>query len=282
MTRFQRPLGTIVGLTALLATAGCEQAAAPNVTRAATVDATSTAANLDITPTTTFAEVNQLSPEFVEELMSLQPIRGRDRNFRFSQPIFAQPAAMPVIFHRLIDLEESQINRVALASALRTNRGPWQELALELLGTEEDASVRMGLMRSLEKSQPDVLSKAIVLGLTDTDARVRDWAAQGAVQLFANHEGAGATEDLKASLVERLGDADAGVRATTVRALSFTGQVAYIDAMAKLLSDDDGLTRLAAIDALVRLDAGEAKRRVDAAQLVGDADPRVARAASRL
>ena len=282
MKTLRNKLGTIVGCAALIAATGCEQGDAPTVTRAALTEAATSVEALDITSTTSFAEVNQLRPEFVGEIMSLQPVRGRDRNFRFSQPSFAQAAAMPVIFHRLVDLEEPQVNRVALAGALRTNRGPWQELALDLLGTEVDNAVRVGLMRSLASAQPEVLAKAAELGLRDTDARVRDWGAQAAVRLFANYGGEGASETLSLLLVERLKDEDSGVRATSVRALSFTAQAVHMDAMAGLLTDDDPITRLAAVDALVRLDANEAKRHLDAANVAGDPDPRVARAVKRL
>jgi len=282
MKTLRNKLGTIVGCAALIAVTGCEQGDAPTVTRSALTEAASSTEALDITPTTSFAEVNQLRPEFVDEIMSLQPVRGRDRNFRFSQPAFAQAAAMPVIFHRLVDLEEPQVNRVALAGALRTNRGPWQELALELLGAEADDAVRVGLMRSLASAAPEVLAKAAELGLRDADARVRDWGAQAAVRLFANHGGEGASQALDRLLVERLKDEDAGVRATSVRALSFTAQGVHMDAMAGLLTDDDPITRLAAVDAIVRLDANEAKRHLDAANVAGDPDPRVARAVKRL
>jgi HEAT repeat protein len=169
-----------------------------------------------------------------------------------------------------------------LAGALKTNRGPWQELALELFSKEADHAVRANLMSSLSMAESEVLAKAATLGLRDVDAGVRDWAAHSAVRLFANHKGTTASDMLAVLLVERLKDEDAGVRATTVRALSFAENTAYVDEMAALLTDEDPTTRLAAVDALVRLDAEDAKRRIDEANLIQDADPRVARAAKRL
>ena len=270
----------LLAATLLTTTVGCEQASAPTVTRAAIETVSSV--DEEEGAVMSFSELNSQRPSYVDELMSLRPIRGRDRNVRFSQPMWAQAAAMPVIFHRLLDTDETSQVRAALAGALRTNRGPWEAQGLELLAVEEDPRVRAGLMMSLADTNPEYLVPAVLEGLDDADAGVRDWATHGAVRLFANHRGADVPATVRASLLSRLSDDDAIVRAAAARALSFEGTPDNFDAVAGLLVDDEPKVRLAVIDALGRLDGVAARARILNAGLDKDSDVRVARAALRL
>ena len=280
MSLFSTTPKLFVSAAALVLTVGCEATPAPTSERAAA--SPTFERDPSVETVMSFGDLNAAKPALVEELMSLEPIMGRDRTYRFSQPVWAQASSMSVILRRLTDLEEPAHVRAALARALRTNRGPWHAEALGLLRTETDDVVRARLMESLSDAPVEMLSQALVVGLADADPRVRDWASVGATKLLANHTETAISEELQTLLVTALADEDEAVRAGIVRALSFRADLGLVEKVAARLGDRSPMVRLAAVDAVARLDPSGARARVLDAGLDKDEDSVVARAASRL
>ena len=280
MSLFSTTPKLFVSAAALVLTVGCEATPAPTSERAAA--SPTFERDPSVETVMSFGDLNAAKPALVEELMSLEPVMGRDRTYRFSQPVWAQASSMSVILRRLTDLEEPAHVRAALARALRTNRGPWHAEALELLRAEADAVVRARLMESLSDAPVEALPQALVVGLADADPRVRDWASVGASKLLANHPEAAVSDELEALLVQTLADEDQAVRAGIVRAISFRAELGLVEKVSARLGDSSPTVRLAAVDAIARLDPSGARARVLAAGLDKDEDPVVARAASRL
>ena len=193
--------------------------------------------------------------------MSLEPVMGRDRTYRFSQPVWAQASSMSVILRRLTDLEEPAHVRAALARALRTNRGPWHAEALGLLRTETDDVVRARLMESLSDAPAEMLSQALSSVSPTRTPRAR-LGERGRDKLLANYTETAISEERVTLLVTALADEDEAVRAGIVRALSFRADLGLVEKVAARLGDRSPMVRLAAVDAVARLDPSGARARV--------------------
>ncbi|MGB1700166.1 MAG: hypothetical protein ACPHRO_09450, partial [Nannocystaceae bacterium] len=123
-----------------------------------------------------FAALQERRGAFVRELLSYQPVVGRDRALHFTQPAWAEEDAAVVIFHLLRDPAVPAERRAALALRLRTNKGAWAGPAIAALQREPSERVRASLMSALADATPPAVVQATVLGLADASPVVRDWA----------------------------------------------------------------------------------------------------------
>lgn len=214
------------------------------------------------------------APQWFDHVMTVAPKRTRSGYWRLVGPELEDPSVTPVLLHRYLTGGESPEVRAAIVAALVQLEGSYAKLLGELLGNEPDALVRVGMVSTLRRVPgPDALA-TLELALVDADPQVRVAAATVAGR---HPEGA----SLAAPLIDALDDVPAVALAAS-RSLGYLRVASASGALTELLASPDPDLRLASLQAIDRIDPSYAEGLSQLATLVGDADPKVARAAQRI
>lgn len=223
------------------------------------------------------AEVARISgeaPQWFDHVMSIEPKRTRSGFLRLVGPEFEDPSAAPVLLHRYLSAGESPEVKAAVVAALVRTNGSYARVLGDLLKTEPDALVRVGMISSLRRvSGPEAVA-AIELGFADVDPQVRTTAA---VVAGRHPEGAA----LAAPLIAALDDLPQ-VQVAAARSLGYLHVESATAALTELLVSSDAELRLSSLQAIDRIDPGYAEGLSQLSVLVDDADPKVARAAQKI
>jgi HEAT repeat protein len=214
-------------------------------------------------------------PALYERLISMTPGTTQAGSMRFAGPAIHDPRATAVFLHRLQTENLDAEMRAALVEALPRTGGDYSEAAVALLGQEKDASVRMALVGTMKRAEPQRAVEGVRLGLADEDPRVRAEAATMAGWLS---EGT----DLEPQLLSALEEKTPEIRAAASRSLGVLKATGAFDSIVPLLADDSAEVRLQALHALERIDASQAAKLDRLQELTSDPDDRVARAAKKL
>lgn len=210
------------------------------------------------------------------QIEALPPRTTRGGGLIFADPALETPGATTLLADRLLHSGESVDVRVALARAVALDRSGDLGVLMGMFAAEPDERVRAALITGLRRheDQAGALS-ALRQAMQDPSPAVRAEAAGSA----GYREGA---EALGPDLVALLADPDAEVRGLAARSVGWLRVEPAWDTLLGLLSDPSGDVRLQALRALERLDEGRARTAPEVRGLLGDADPRVARAAAEL
>jgi hypothetical protein len=222
------------------------------------------------------ARARSEAPAWTDHVLALDPQPARSGVLRLTDPALEQPAAAPLLLHRLLDASEPATHRPALAAALARTQGPYLVALVDLLRSEADAEVRAALVDCLRRHEgtPLVLD-ALALALADTDARVR-LAAVGAAGRVPE------AVALAGALGLALADPDPEVRRSAARSLGYLGASEAKLALSDALASDDAGLRLAALQALDRIDPVYTRGLAQLDALAADDDAKVAAAAQRI
>jgi hypothetical protein len=226
------------------------------------------------------AEVTRIqveAPEWFDHVMTVAPKRTRSGFLRLVGPELEDPSAAPVLLHRYLTAGESpEIEAAVLAALVRTHGayGSYAKVLVDLLPTEPDPLVRIGMVSSLRRvSGPDALA-AIEIALADADPQVRVTAAT----IAGRHPEGAALAD---SLIEVLDDLPT-VQLAAARSLGYLRVGSATAGLTGLLASSDADVRLSSLQAIDRIDPAYAEGLSQLAALVADADPKVARAAQKI
>ena len=188
----------------------------------------------------------------------------------------------PWLIHQLASSSQAPTElRIAWADALvRAVRNDpqafgWSQAWVELATTDRDSRVRALLLSGLRHGSASFALPALMTGLSHEEATTRAAAADG----LAWHP-----EGLKAALSLRLAlsDEDAEVRRMAATAVGYLGDVQALEALTRLLGDQEALVQAAALRALERVAPQEAKSLPEVQALAEHPDTQVQRAAVHL
>jgi HEAT repeat protein len=222
------------------------------------------------------AAMPQLSPDELTQLIgTLDPVKARNGELRFSDARLDTPAAAPILIQRLRQSRDSEATRKALILALPRTQGDYAADALALLNVESSDDLRAALVDAMRLANDDVSAlEGLKLGLSDRSSTVR---ARAAFNIGRRADGQALTDDLLAVL----GDSDSAVQAASARALGQLGASHAFDALLPLLSSPDADTRLESLRALGRVDAERAAK-LELSSLASDSDERIATAVAKV
>ena len=210
-----------------------------------------------------------------DALMSMEPLPTRAQTLRFRGDLVRDPAAAPVLLHRLVTSHEDAAVRAAIVEALpRTGADVGTALA-DLLALESDAGVREVIVATSWRASSDAGLATLRRGMNDAAPEVR----AAAVQAAARHARA---SELASELVAALSDTDDATRLQAIRAVGALKLDSAKAPLVALLSEDSGKVRASSVRALGRIDASWAAAQPQVAALSSDPDPAVTRAVSDL
>lgn len=208
-----------------------------------------------------------------DKLYGLQPRTTRAGTLRLTGPLVRRPIAAAVFLDRLASGVESATARAALVEALPRTTGPFGAALIDLMEGEADAHVRSVMVASLRTADAPSALEGLSRGLQDADPRVRATAAKTVAR---RRDG----EELASALLEAAADGSASVEVEAMRSLGALRIDEARDVLETSLASADADHRLAAVRALSRIDPSGAASLPAIQALTGDADPRVARAAT--
>ncbi len=223
------------------------------------------------------AEVTRVqaeAPEWFEHVMSVEPKRTRSGFLRLVGPELEDPSAAPVLLHRYLSAGESPEVKAAVVAALVRTNGSYASVLGDLLKTEPDALVRVGMVSSLRRVPGPEAIAAIEVGLADADPQVRMTAAN-----VAGRHTDGAS--LAAPLIAALDDLPE-VQLAASRSLGYLHVESATAALTELLASTDAEVRLSSLQAIDRIDPGYAEGLSQLSVLAADDDAKVARAAQKI
>lgn len=215
------------------------------------------------------------APRWFAQVMSAEPKRTRSGFLRLVGPALEDPNAAPVLLHRYLSADERpEVQAAVIAALLRTRSDAYTKVIGELLTTEPNALVRIGMLTSLTRKPGADALAALELGLGDADPQVR----LTAINLIASHpDGA----SLAAPMIAALDDVPK-VQLAAARSLGYLHADAATDALTGLLTSTHAAVRLASLQAIDRIDPEHAEGLTQLSVLVDDDDPKVARAAAKI
>ncbi|MBT8496379.1 MAG: HEAT repeat domain-containing protein [Deltaproteobacteria bacterium] len=161
--------------------------------------------------------------------------------------------------------------RVAFIDALPRTGGQYEDAIVELMDSENDDTVRSFMVAVMGDGKTAASVQGIRKGFADKSIKVRTEAA-----VAASRNDAGV--QLAAELQTALSDDSSAVRAAAARALGVHKVDGAKATLAQRLSDADGTVRLQAVLALSRIDRGFLAAQPDLARLAQDEDLRVRKA----
>jgi hypothetical protein len=225
------------------------------------------------------SEVKRLhtdDPELYNAVRTLEPRITRARTLRFSgADLLTRPDAAPLLIDRLIHGQDDDDVRAALVEAIGGTGAPFGPAIVELLERERDTGVRRVMVSVLRYADSASAQRGLALGLSDSEASVRI----DAVYALARRNDAAMLSD---ALLVAATDPDDGVRQAAAQTLGAMGVDEAKDTLVGLLSDANPEVRYISLRALERIDAGYVATLPKAKSLRDDADPRVAKLATRL
>ncbi len=217
------------------------------------------------------AQLRVRDPELAEALYAMEPRSTRAGTARFTGPLVRNPIAAAVFLDRLTAADgTSSEARAALVEALPRTTGPFGPAVTALLAVESDATVRVAMVASLRTAEASSALAGLELGLSDPDATVRAAAARTTARRTDGVE-------LREELLAAAADSDVRVKTEAVRTLGVLQLEGATELITAELGAADADLRLSAVRALTRIDPELASQRLRS--LLGDDDPRVARAA---
>ncbi|MCB9741874.1 MAG: HEAT repeat domain-containing protein [Alphaproteobacteria bacterium] len=210
-----------------------------------------------------------------QSLVDYALVPTRARIGRVQHPAVGTALGRAVIADRLLNGDDTQLDRLGLAHALAVDVQMDPVVLAGLIDAEPDAEVRAVLVWGWRYSADDAAAQAgLVQALADAEPVVRTRAAEAAGYL--------PEAQLDAALVTALGDATPEVRAKAARALGWRESTTGFEALRPLLSDADAEVRLQALSAMERIQADKVADLPELVGLTDDPDPRVARLAGEL
>ena len=219
--------------------------------------------------------LRQHEPAFSDRVSNAAPGRTRAGTLRFTDPELGQPAALPLLLHRLVSAQETAEVRVALAELVPRTAGPFAAAARDLVATDHEPGVRAAFAAAAYRLPGPQGLEILEPALADADSMVRAVAAR----TVARHpQGDRLAEPLRSLLA----DPSPEPRAAAARSLgALRHQPAQAD-LAATLHDPVAEVRLQSLHALARLDPRQAARLPAVDVLQSDPDPRISRAARQL
>jgi hypothetical protein len=199
---------------------------------------------------------------------------------RTGQPLFVDatwrvPEATGALLVRIADGGDSAAERVGLLDALSRTQGDWSDAVVGLLADESSSEVRRMMVEVLREAPVESARLGVQMGLSDPQPEVRAAAAR----VVGNHPDGSAMGDLA---VMALSDSVVAVRTEAARSIGYCGYSAGFGPMRTLLTDGDADVRFRALRSLDKLDHAKVVSMPELSMLATDADPRIAREASKL
>ncbi len=224
----------------------------------------------------THAQAPLIEADLAELVRTIQPLKSRNGELRFSDAQLDTPEAAKLLLERLSNGRESEAVRHAIVIALPRTQGSYASETLALLKTEKSSKLRAALVDSMRLANDSANAIAgLGLGLADSSAEVRSRAAYN---LGRRADGLA----LQGQLVEALRDSDAGVQSAAAKALGqLNSSEGWVEVEA-LLGSRNADVRLESLRALGRMDAERASQLGALAELSGDSDERVRTAAAKV
>ncbi|MGB1013377.1 MAG: HEAT repeat domain-containing protein [Nannocystaceae bacterium] len=219
------------------------------------------------------AEYKRADPEQHEALNSLQPSKGPNPALDLTQ-IQGNKQAAPVLVTRLMS-GETEANRRALAEALPTTGGDWQEPAAALIKLDADAKVRVALVQSMRYAEAPHSVEGLRLGFADEDPKVQAAAARTA---GFSKQGRMLYDELHSSLFAE----DWDLRAAAAQSLGKLEMQEARSGLIRALGDEHPEVRLYALVALEKIEPSGVANIPEVHQLTKDSDDRVAKEARRI
>ncbi len=217
------------------------------------------------------AEYKRTQPNKHADLSARRPSQGGELDLTDIQ---GNPSAAPVLVTRLMGNEPPD-NRKALAEALPTTGGDWQEASAALVSLDADASVRQALVESMRYAEAPHSVEGLRKGFADEDPKVQAAAARTAG--FCK-EGRMLYDELHSSLFAD----DWDLRAASAQSLGKLEMVEARSGLIKALKDEHPQVRLYALLALEHIDPSGVANIPEVHKLTKDKDPQVAKAARRI
>jgi hypothetical protein len=219
--------------------------------------------------------IREAKPELYDAIRGLEPRMTRGRFLRFTDPVLNDPDAAPLLLDRFVNGNDTTQVRAAVIEAIPRTGGAFGPAMVDLLSRERDADVRVVMVESMRRADATSAQHGLEQAFTDRDANVR---VQAALTVARRSDGA----ELADALVIAASDPDDEVKRTAVQSLGALKVEQAKDALVGLLSQDDPELRFLSLRALERIDAGYVAALPKAKALRDDADPRVAKLATRL
>lgn len=207
---------------------------------------------------------------------TLSPRVNRAGQLMFTDPSLDAPGATTLLSDRLLHSGESPDVRVALARAVAQDGSADLRVVMGIFASEKDERVRATLISGLRRHNDQTGAvEGLRLAMSDPSATVRAEAAGS-----AGYRNGG--EALGPDLIRLLADPSAEVRGLAARSLGWLHVEESYEGLLGLLSDSNSDVRLQALHALERVNESRARTAPEVIGLMGDPDPRVARAASEI
>jgi len=221
------------------------------------------------------AEYKRTDPAQHQALRDLQPSPGPGGNptLDISQ-VQGNKQAAPVLVTRLMS-GEPEGNRRALAEALPTTGGDWQEPAVALIKLDADAKVRIALVQSMRYAEAPHSVEGLRSGFADEDPKVQAAAARTA---GFSKEGRMLYDELHSSLFAE----DWDLRAAAAQSLGKLEMQEARTGLIRALGDEHPEVRLYALVALEKITPSGVANIPEVHQLTKDSDERVAKEARRI
>ncbi len=221
------------------------------------------------------AEYKRTQPEKHAALTGLQSRPGEGGQASLDLTLIqGNRDAAPVLVTRLMSGEPEQ-NRLAIAEALPTTGGDWQEAAAALIALDADANVRQALVQSMRYAEPPHCVDGLRKGFADEDPKVQAAAARTAG--FSSH-GRMLYNELHSSLFAE----DWDLRVASAQALGKLKMTEARSGLIRTLKDEHPEVRRTALLALEKISPEGVANIPEVHQLTKDSDKRVAREARRI
>ena len=229
------------------------------------------AADFTSAATNQATQVESAQPELAEWVYSMKPIRNRAGHLWFPGRMLAEPDAQKLIWKRLVEAQDDDPTRIALAYSLDGSILPdWNYIR-----SQEDPKLRSALIHLTKKHASPDASVLLKHALSDSSDIVREEAARLAGYLPD-------ATSLEPLLIDRLKDKTPSVRALTARSLSWLNSTQAYPHIRSLLQDQDAQVRTRALQALISLDSVQTKALPELEVLKRDSHSPLARKAARL
>jgi len=229
------------------------------------------AADFTSTTLTQASQVESAQPELAEWVYTMKPIQNRAGHLWFPGRKLAEPDAQQLIWKRLLQAQDNDATRVALAYALDASSLPdW-----DYIQKQDDPKLRAALLHLTKKSADPKAPTLLKNALSDSSDFVREEAARLAGYLPDRTA-------IEQVLIDTLIDPQPSVRALTARSLGWLGSTQAFPKIRPLLKDQDAQVRTRALQALISLDSAQTKTLPELQILQNDSHSPLARKAARL
>lgn len=220
-------------------------------------------------------QIRAEQPELAERVDASTPSRSRTGSLVFTPSEVNQPEAATLLIARSGRSEDPSFRRAVAEALPQTKSDKLGALIASELALETSAQVRVSLTHALRYAKDAPAEPALVRALQDEDPQVRETALTS----IRAHQNAA---HFGAAILRAVQDPNPRVQAAALRAWGSLRNPALAVDVERALQSESGKVRLAALRGQWRVDRTKARALAADLELDQDADPKVARLASRI